>query len=88
MSNLAWMIVAILLGMIGGGFHQAMDRGKENTVYAWIRSVLIGGIAGFFAGLAIPSGGNEVYYASFAAGYFGDSFVLNIIERHKPTQTP
>ena len=80
-------LLALLMGVVGGAFHQAMDRAKVNDAYAWIRSVLIGGLAGFFAGLAAPAGGSEFYFITFSAGYFGDSFILNIVDRYKPSES-
>jgi len=77
------LVIAAILGLLGGVIHQLMDRAKENDIKAIIRGAIIGLAAGILTAFSIPSSTptNLIYISIFTAGYFGDSVILNIVER-------
>lgn len=79
------IVIAIVIGALAGVVHQFMDRVKENDIKAFIRGAVIGAAAGLLTVVSLPSGvpDSTMYLSVFTAGYFGDSVILNIVERTK-----
>ena len=68
----------VLIGLIGGLVHQAMDRSADNcSGYNWMRAIIVG----IAAALLVYWIGISNYIAIFVAAYFGDSIILNIVNR-------
>ena len=78
------VITIIAIGLVAGIFHQLVDRAKENDRNAFIRSAVVGAVSAWLAYLMYGGNGadeNTIYLSVFVAGYVGDSFVLNVLER-------
>ena len=71
------MMIAIVLGLLGGIVSQLIDKETENEVKAIIR----GAVVGVFASLMLYFTGETSPYALGLAGLAGDTIVLNLMKR-------
>lgn len=73
----------IIIGAVAGFIHQLIDRAKANDWKAILRGIILGAVAGWLVTLVYPSvlDITYLYYLAFMFGYFGDSVILNIVER-------
>ena len=79
--DVIWILV---IGAIAGIFHQIVDRAKENTTLSIVRGLVVG-IGGALVTWYGLKGAIEtdvsMMVSVFIGGYFGDSILLNAIDR-------
>lgn len=77
------LLYVVIIGAVAGLIHQLVDRAKENDRQAVVRGMIVGAVAGCLSYLMYPLNTDVIYLVVFTSGYFGDSVILNIVERYK-----